>query len=271
MATVWFGEAPVSQAACAEAEKLSPGHCDLFHATDEAYFKDVYYWNTPTRRVPRRSRRDLQGLLRMDEGLDRDQGLTPETLVTTPAPVWEPGSLDRTTDPHDHDLGRDPGAGAARPAGAAVRRRRLAAALYRRPRPSSALLLAAPLGWLLIAYIGSLVVLFISAFWHLDPFSGDIVTEPIAPELRGAALDPDLPDGRDPDDRVRGARHGHGHHPGVPDRLLHGARGRAPDAGAARRLDPAAAVVGLPRQGLRLAPDPRRGRGCSTGCSSRSG
>jgi putative spermidine/putrescine transport system substrate-binding protein len=48
MATVWFGEAPVSQAACDEAEKLSPGHCDLFHATDEDYFKDVYYWNTPS-------------------------------------------------------------------------------------------------------------------------------------------------------------------------------------------------------------------------------
>ena len=47
-ATVWFGEAPVSAEACAEAEKLSAGHCDLFHATDEAYFKDVYYWNTPS-------------------------------------------------------------------------------------------------------------------------------------------------------------------------------------------------------------------------------
>jgi putative spermidine/putrescine transport system substrate-binding protein len=48
MATVWFGEAPVSPEGCAEAEKLSAGHCDLFHATDEAYFKDVYYWNTPS-------------------------------------------------------------------------------------------------------------------------------------------------------------------------------------------------------------------------------
>jgi putative spermidine/putrescine transport system substrate-binding protein len=46
--TVYFGEAPVSAAACAEAEKLSPGHCDTFHATDETYFADVYYWNTPT-------------------------------------------------------------------------------------------------------------------------------------------------------------------------------------------------------------------------------
>ena len=46
--TVYFGEAPVSAPACAEAEKLSAGHCDTFHATDETYFTDVYYWNTPT-------------------------------------------------------------------------------------------------------------------------------------------------------------------------------------------------------------------------------
>jgi putative spermidine/putrescine transport system substrate-binding protein len=47
--TVWFGEAPVSTQACAEAEKLSAGHCDIFHASDENYFKDVYYWNTPSK------------------------------------------------------------------------------------------------------------------------------------------------------------------------------------------------------------------------------
>jgi putative spermidine/putrescine transport system substrate-binding protein len=47
MATVWFGEAPVSEAACAEAEKLSPGHCDTFHATDEAYFDKIHFWSTP--------------------------------------------------------------------------------------------------------------------------------------------------------------------------------------------------------------------------------
>ena len=48
-ATVFFGEAPVSPAGCAEAEKQSKGHCDTFHATDEEYFKDVWYWNTPTK------------------------------------------------------------------------------------------------------------------------------------------------------------------------------------------------------------------------------
>ena len=48
-ATVYFGEAPVSDAACAEAEKLSPGHCDTFHAKDESYFSKVYFWNTPSK------------------------------------------------------------------------------------------------------------------------------------------------------------------------------------------------------------------------------
>jgi putative spermidine/putrescine transport system substrate-binding protein len=49
MATVWFGEAPVSQAGCDEAEKLSPGHCTTFHATDEDYFSKIWYWSTPTK------------------------------------------------------------------------------------------------------------------------------------------------------------------------------------------------------------------------------
>jgi putative spermidine/putrescine transport system substrate-binding protein len=46
-ATVWFGEAPTSPQACEEAEKLSPGHCAQTHATDEEYYKKVWYWSTP--------------------------------------------------------------------------------------------------------------------------------------------------------------------------------------------------------------------------------
>jgi putative spermidine/putrescine transport system substrate-binding protein len=46
-ATVWFGEAPTSQAACDYAETLSPGHCELTHATDEAYYGKIWYWSTP--------------------------------------------------------------------------------------------------------------------------------------------------------------------------------------------------------------------------------
>ena len=46
-ATVWFGEAPTSQQACDFAETLSPGHCELTHATDEAYYDKIWYWTTP--------------------------------------------------------------------------------------------------------------------------------------------------------------------------------------------------------------------------------
>jgi len=46
--TVYFGEAPVSAAACVEADKQVAGFCDQFHAADETYFKNIWYWNTPT-------------------------------------------------------------------------------------------------------------------------------------------------------------------------------------------------------------------------------
>jgi putative spermidine/putrescine transport system substrate-binding protein len=46
-ATVWFGEAPTSPQACEYAESISPGHCELTHATDEAYYDKIHYWSTP--------------------------------------------------------------------------------------------------------------------------------------------------------------------------------------------------------------------------------
>ncbi len=51
----------------------------------------------------------------------------------------------------------------------------LAATLWRRPRLQLSLLLAGPIGWLVIAYLGSLAVLFLAAFWQLDTFSGKVV------------------------------------------------------------------------------------------------
>jgi len=50
--------------------------------------------------------------------------------------------------------------------------------LHRRPRLQLSLLLAGPVGWLLIAYLGSLAVLFIASLWQLDDFSGEIVRDP---------------------------------------------------------------------------------------------
>jgi putative spermidine/putrescine transport system permease protein len=67
-----------------------------------------------------------------------------------------------------------PDAGRARGGGFG---RRLARALHGHRWTQLGLLLAAPLGWLVIAYLGSLAVLLIAAFWHLDTFTGDIVKD----------------------------------------------------------------------------------------------
>jgi putative spermidine/putrescine transport system permease protein len=53
--------------------------------------------------------------------------------------------------------------------------RRLADLLHGRRKTQVGLLLAGPLGWLVIAYLGSLAVLFVAAFWTLDDFSGLVV------------------------------------------------------------------------------------------------
>ena len=53
--------------------------------------------------------------------------------------------------------------------------RRLATFLHRHPRLQLAGLLSLPVGWLVGAYIGSLAVLFIAAFWRLDTFSAEVV------------------------------------------------------------------------------------------------
>ncbi|MFR9793296.1 ABC transporter permease [Streptomyces sp. MB22_4] len=53
--------------------------------------------------------------------------------------------------------------------------RRLAGALHRRPRLRLALLLTGPLLWLVVLYLGSLAVLFASAFWTTDSFTSQVV------------------------------------------------------------------------------------------------
>ena len=54
-------------------------------------------------------------------------------------------------------------------------RRRVAAWLYRHPRARVTLILALPVAWLGIVYLGSLVVLFLNAFWTTDPFTSLVV------------------------------------------------------------------------------------------------
>jgi putative spermidine/putrescine transport system permease protein len=53
-----------------------------------------------------------------------------------------------------------------------------------RRRLQLGLLLSGPLGWLVVAYLGSLTVLFVAAFWQLDDFSGEIVRQPTFANFR---------------------------------------------------------------------------------------
>jgi putative spermidine/putrescine transport system permease protein len=76
----------------------------------------------------------MHRLLGLDQGLDRDQGLTGLTSF----------------------------------------RRRLSARLTRSPRSRLALLLTLPLGWLGLAYIGALAALLVTALWTTNSFTGDI-------------------------------------------------------------------------------------------------
>jgi putative spermidine/putrescine transport system permease protein len=55
--------------------------------------------------------------------------------------------------------------------------RRLSSFFWRYPRVALGFLLAGPVGWLALAYLGSLAVLFIAALWRLDPFTAEIVHE----------------------------------------------------------------------------------------------
>jgi len=68
--------------------------------------------------------------------------------------------------------------------------RRASAALHRLPRVRLAALLSAPLGWLLVVYLGSLAVLLAAAFWTTDPFTSNVVHTFTWDNLRQIAASP---------------------------------------------------------------------------------
>jgi putative spermidine/putrescine transport system permease protein len=53
--------------------------------------------------------------------------------------------------------------------------RRTSAFMFRHPWTKLTLSLGAPLAWFVVVYLGSLLVLFITAFWYLDVFTSKIV------------------------------------------------------------------------------------------------
>jgi putative spermidine/putrescine transport system permease protein len=70
--------------------------------------------------------------------------------------------------------------------------RRLSAALYRRPRVVLGTLLTPPVLWLVVIYLGSLALLFLSSLWHLDPTTSAIVRDPSLVNFQ-EVLSPDKP------------------------------------------------------------------------------
>jgi putative spermidine/putrescine transport system permease protein len=67
-----------------------------------------------------------------------------------------------------------PDAGPARRDSGAMR---ASSFLHRSPRVRLAALLAAPMAWLVVAYLGSLAVMFAAAFWSTDTFTGALVKQ----------------------------------------------------------------------------------------------
>ncbi len=55
--------------------------------------------------------------------------------------------------------------------------RRLSTFFHRHPRARLAVLLALPVGWMVVVYFGSLFVLLLSSIWDTDPFTRDVVHE----------------------------------------------------------------------------------------------
>jgi putative spermidine/putrescine transport system permease protein len=53
-------------------------------------------------------------------------------------------------------------------------RQRFARFLARHPRVKLGFLLGPPMGWMLVVYLGALMLLFITAFWRQDPLTADI-------------------------------------------------------------------------------------------------
>jgi putative spermidine/putrescine transport system permease protein len=54
-------------------------------------------------------------------------------------------------------------------------RTRVSAALFRRPWLRASLLLSGPAAWFVLIYLGALFLLFLSALWSVDSFSGKVV------------------------------------------------------------------------------------------------
>jgi putative spermidine/putrescine transport system permease protein len=73
-------------------------------------------------------------------------------------------------------VARDQGVAVAAPVGPAADRRGRASAFFATKRRTRlTLLLSAPMLWLVVAYLGAIATLLVSAFWSVDSFTGSLV------------------------------------------------------------------------------------------------
>lgn len=68
--------------------------------------------------------------------------------------------------------------------------RRILSALYRHRSAQVLLLLTPPIGWFGVVYLGSLAILFVSAFWYLDPLTSAVKHEFTVRNFQQLASDP---------------------------------------------------------------------------------
>ena len=67
---------------------------------------------------------------------------------------------------------------------------RVSSVLHARPGLRLAGLLTAPMLWLVVAYLGSLVVMFAAAFWQVNSFTGELVRVPTLDNLQALVQQP---------------------------------------------------------------------------------
>ena len=73
----YFGEAPAQEKACKVTK--NPNFCEEYHAEEPAFWKRVYYWETPLAECSEGGPEELHGLQRLGPGLDRNQRLGSRT------------------------------------------------------------------------------------------------------------------------------------------------------------------------------------------------
>ena len=151
-----FGETPANMQSCSYMDKIQ-GACAQYHANAPAsYFDSIKFWKTPTQTAAT-ARPTARTTASGNRSGQRSRGDRRSRLHSLPA-----GSTARS---------------------------RVSAALF----PAVAAGHAAaqsPAAWFVLIYIAALVVLFISAFWQVDPFTSDR-SQLHAEELQHAVLRPD--------------------------------------------------------------------------------